>query len=199
MLGDRDVCPLDEIIRKGVTLGDARKRSTMSEGHDRPRCVFDLLSLVGRAFVGRSAQVVDDKPEETGVKSCEAVGKLWIAGGVNAKLDHQKRPIEVGAHDLGPLPRGRSTHFVTLAGRLEICADALLDALFEQREEQVGLPSETRIDSTDREACLRRDRVDGGAVEAIPQEHDASRRKQRGAVDSRPFRTCQALSHMNTI
>ncbi len=201
MLGDRDVGSLDEIIREGVALGDTRKRGAVSEGHDRTRSVLDLLALLGRAFVERPAQVVDDKLEEAGVKSCEAVGKLWIAGGVNAKLDHQKRPIEVGAHDLGPLPCGRSTHFATLClgGRLEVCADALLDALFEQREEQVGLPRETRIDRTDREACLRRDRVDGGTVEAVPQEHDASRRKERGAVDSRPFRTRQTLNHMNAI
>ena len=134
MLGDCDVGPLDEIIREGVTLGDTRERGAVSEGHDRSRRVLDLLSFLGRSFVERAAQVVDDKREEAGVESREAVGKLWVAGGVNTKLDHQERPIEVGAHDLGPLPRGRSTHFatLTLGGRLEVCVDALLDALFEQ-------------------------------------------------------------------
>jgi hypothetical protein len=131
----------------------------------------------------------------------EAGGEHRITGGVDAELDHQQRPVQVGPQHPRPLARHRGEprgH----AGAVDHGADlpdALLDPLLQQGQEQLGLAPELRVDRADREAGLARDRIHRRAVVARRQEHLACGRQQRRPVGGGPVPPRHARCHSVAI
>jgi hypothetical protein len=118
----------------------------------------------------------------------EASGQRRVTGRVHAELDHQQRPVQVGAQHPGPLARHRA-ELRGGAGAVRQrpdLLDALLDPLLQQGQEQLGLAAELRVDRADGEAGLARDRVHRGAMVARRQEHLARGRQQRRPVGGGP-------------
>lgn len=115
-------------------------------------------------------------------QSAEPPPEPRVARRVQCELEVQEQPVPIPAQGRGRVG-GRRLEPVTATARgaygLPKLARPARDAVLVERQEQVLLALEVRVDRARGEARLRRDRLDGCAVESASGERAARRIEDR--------------------
>jgi hypothetical protein len=114
----------------------------------------------------------------TAVLDRDALAQLRVTRGKDPELQQQQRPGTILAHDRTPLLGGLPDEILIRVGFYTgrvLDEDPTINPSLEDREEQIRLGGEVRVDGTLRETSLSGDPVKRRTMEAVAQEDRGTR------------------------